>query len=114
MIVLDASALLAFALKEPGASRVGQVLNASHISTVNASEFIQKVNSRGGKGRQAFEKLTGVGLTSHEATLYDASQAASLHLVSKPYSLSLGDRFCLALAQRLGAEVYTADKAWER
>jgi PIN domain nuclease of toxin-antitoxin system len=27
--------------------------------------------------------------------------------------LSLGDRFCLALAKRLGAPAYTADKAWK-
>jgi PIN domain nuclease of toxin-antitoxin system len=27
--------------------------------------------------------------------------------------LSLGDRFCLALAKRLSAPAYTADKTWK-
>lgn len=27
--------------------------------------------------------------------------------------LSLGDRFCLALAKRLDAPAYTADRAWK-
>jgi PIN domain nuclease of toxin-antitoxin system len=35
----------------------------------------------------------------------DAERAASI-------GLSLADRLCLALGQRLGAEVWTADLAW--
>jgi ribonuclease VapC len=27
--------------------------------------------------------------------------------------LSLGDRLCMALGDRLGAEIWTADQAWE-
>jgi PIN domain nuclease of toxin-antitoxin system len=29
-------------------------------------------------------------------------------------SFSLGDRFCLAVAERLGRPAYTADRAWPR
>jgi PIN domain nuclease of toxin-antitoxin system len=28
--------------------------------------------------------------------------------------LSLGDRMCLALGQRMGAEILTADKSWAK
>ncbi len=41
-----------------------------------------------------------------------AWEAGSLRAPTASAGLSLGDRFCLALAKRLGAAAYTADKAW--
>jgi PIN domain nuclease of toxin-antitoxin system len=32
--------------------------------------------------------------------------------VTRAHGLSLGDRLCLAAAQRLKAQVHTADRAW--
>ncbi len=45
---------------------------------------------------------------------YDAlaREAGSLRAATASAGLSLGDRFCLALAKRLGVAAYTADKAW--
>ena len=40
----------------------------------------------------------------------DAERAASMWCPG--IGLSLADRLCLALGQRLGAEVWTADLAW--
>jgi PIN domain nuclease of toxin-antitoxin system len=42
-----------------------------------------------------------------------AWEAGGLHAATVATGLSLGDRFCLALAKRLGAAAYTADKAWK-
>lgn len=36
--------------------------------------------------------------------------AAALRPLTKPFGLSLGDRACLALAQRLGVPVLTSDR----
>lgn len=112
MIVFDSSALIALAQAELGARIVGQQLNIGHISCVNASEFVQKLNTYG-DGEKAFEKLEALGLTLHDVLRQDAYAAASIIQHSKPFGLSLGDRLCLALAQRLDAEVYTADQIWE-
>lgn len=112
MIVFDSSALLALARQEPGAAVVAQGLNKGHVSAVNVSEFVQKLEQYGAKGVEAFEMLEGLGLQLREVTHEDAYGAAELYEVGKPYGLSLGDRMCLALAQRLGAEVVTADKVW--
>lgn len=51
-------------------------------------------------------------MTLHEVNRSDALAAATMYGVGKPFGLSLGDRLCLALGQRLGAEVVTADVVW--
>ncbi len=112
MTVLDASALIALARQEAGALAVAQKLGSSHVSAANASEFIRKLEQYGDDGERAFEKLEQIGLTLHEIERVDAYEAAAIYRTTKPFGLSLGDRFCLALARRTGAEVYTADIAW--
>ena len=112
MIVFDSSALLALARRESGAQVVSQNLSSGHVSAVNASEFVQKLNQYGDDGERAFRALTGLGLTLHEVGWPDASAAAAIYDVGKAFGLSIGDRMCLALAQRLKADVYTADVVW--
>ena len=112
MTVFDSSALLAFARQEPGAAGVGTRVSSGHVSAVNASEFVQKLNQYGDDGVLAFLALEGLGLTLHDVDRRDALAAAAMYNLSKPFGLSLGDRLCLALAQRLGAEVVTADRVW--
>jgi ribonuclease VapC len=43
-----------------------------------------------------------------------AVASGALRPITKPLGLSLGDRVCLALAQRLALPVLTADKAWAK
>lgn len=112
MTVLDSSALLAFSRQEPGARVVGRSLSSGHVSAVNASEFIQKLEQYGDDGRRALEVLEGLGLKVQATNRADALVAAAIYKVGKPFGLSLGDRVCLALAQRLGTEVLTADEVW--
>lgn len=40
-------------------------------------------------------------------------QAGALQATTAPVELSLGDRFCLALAQRPAVPAYTAHRAWK-
>ena len=112
MTVLDSSALLAFARQEPGAQIVGLKLSSGHVNAVNASEFVQKLDQYGDDGPRALEMLESLGLHVHATERADALAAARIYRVGKPFGLSLGDRVCLALAQRLAAEVLTADTIW--
>jgi ribonuclease VapC len=58
------------------------------------------------------EDLEAVGLTIFPFNADDAAAAANLWPATLSLGLSLGDRACLALAQRLQLPVLTADKIW--
>lgn len=110
MIVLDASALLAFLQGEPGADRVEEALDDAVVGAANWSEVAQKVIARGADWGQAQALLASYGVRVEPVTQDDAERAA---LLWKPGSgLSLGDRLRLAVGQRLGTSVLTADRAW--
>lgn len=110
--VLDASAVLAFIQGEVGADTVESLLDAgAHCSTVNWSEVAQKVRAvGGGDWRVAAALVSSYGLRVEHATVEDAERAAELW--QRGAGLSLADRFCLALGERLAATVWTADTAW--
>ncbi|MBX6423471.1 type II toxin-antitoxin system VapC family toxin [Thermosulfurimonas sp. F29] len=109
--VLDASALLAFLHKEPGAEFVE--LERSVISAVNWSEVLYKCLSWGVDIQGLREDLEALGLSIEPFTLQDAELAAGLWPQTRSLGLSLGDRACLALGLRLGLPVITADRSWK-
>ena len=109
MIVLDSSALLAYLFRERGSEMVKANLAGSVIGAANWSEVLTKIEGRVARS-WADSILTAVGLVIEPVTRADAIRAADLY-EGNP-SLSLGDRLCLALAERLEAEVLTADRAW--
>lgn len=109
VVVLDSSALLACIFGEPGAREVARQLHGAHMGAANWSESLVKM--RTSLERESLSALAlQLGLVVDDVTRVDAERAAELHATSP--SLSLGDRLCLALAERLDAEVLTADKAW--
>jgi PIN domain nuclease of toxin-antitoxin system len=109
--VLDASAILAYLGGEPGGDVTEQALtDGAACSVVNWSEVAQKIRAAGGDWSVAAALLASYGLTVHDATVADAERAAARW--ARGTGLSLGDRFCLALADRLDADVLTADTAW--
>ncbi|HEX8518401.1 MAG TPA: type II toxin-antitoxin system VapC family toxin [Pseudonocardia sp.] len=110
IVVLDASAVLALLLREPGAAEVEEVLVDSAMSAVNWSEAVQVL---AGRGVPAPEALFVLGLRIEPFTLADAGTAA-LWTRGRALGLSLGDRACLALADRLDAEAWTADRIWAK
>lgn len=111
MTVLDASALLAFLLGEPGADVVENHLDADSIcSAVNWSEVVQKLWAHEKDPQPALGLLASYGL---RVVPFDQKLAEIAAILWQDHpSLSLADRSCLALAQAEEVQVITADRAW--
>jgi PIN domain nuclease of toxin-antitoxin system len=112
--VLDASAILALLLEEPGASSVTAVLDDAAVSTVNLAEVVGQYARRGipEAGIRAMLAQFSIQIVPFDEAL--AFAAGSLVPKTSSAGLSLGDRACLALARRLGAKALTADRSWSR
>ena len=111
-VVLDASALLALLLQEPGADRVKSVLDRSVLSAVNLAEVVSHYAKFGASRRdiEALLRPLPIRITAVDAALsYDAGMLRPLTL---PHGLSLGDRYCLALARREKLPALTAERRW--
>lgn len=111
MSVLDASALLAYLQGEAGADVVERILTAGAVcGAANWSEVAQKVRHRSGDWPLARALLLSYDLAVEPVRAADGERAAELW--SEAAQLSLGDRLCLALAERLDLPAVTADAAW--
>jgi ribonuclease VapC len=110
--VLDSSALLAFIHREPGAEAVDEVIGDALISSVNFAEVITKLVTRGSSFESARIALGVAEPDVIDFTRSLAEQAGGLVVRTRSKGLSLGDRACLALAQREGVPAFTADRAW--
>ena len=110
--VLDASALLAGLLNEPGADRVAAALDAAVISAVNVAEVAAGLVKNGASEHEARSALKAAAVTVVPADEELGVQAGLLRSITDRAGLSLGDRFCFALARRLGSPALTADRKW--
>lgn len=112
MTVLDASALLAYVQGEAGEAVVESALAAGDAvcGAANWSEVAQQLHARRGRWDLARALLLSFDLEIEPVTLDDAERAAELWEPRK--GLSLGDRLCLALGERLKDRILTADQAW--
>ena len=111
--VLDASALLALLLGEPGTDVVRSRLAGSLMSAVNYAEVLARTAALCGSLDEAKRRVDRQGV---EVIPLDSEQAvvvASLVPVGKPLGLSMADRCCLALGVTRHAPVLTADRAWQ-
>jgi len=111
-IVLDSSAVLAVLRKEIGHEKVLQVIARSLISVVNEAEVITVLIRKGDSVSKAMEAVRVLPYAVANLDREQASRAGALWRESKPRGLSLGDRCCLALAEREGLPVLTSDKRW--
>lgn len=117
--VLDASALLAYLHDEEGAGEVEEALaHGASLSAANWAEVLSKVADEGGDPERLVEHLEQQGLLHGGLDVVplaeeDAIRVVRLRPATRQRGLSLGDRACLALGQRLGLPVLTADRAWE-
>jgi len=111
-VVLDASAVLAVILNEPGNQRVLPFLEGGLFSTVNLAEVHTRLLQRGVPAEDAWSGISG--LQCEVCFFSDAQARIAAEVIGKtrPYGLSLGDRACLALAIEREATVYTTDRAW--
>lgn len=109
--VLDASALLAFLLGEPGADVVEERLGDGALcGAADWSEAMQKVLGAGKDWDLARALLLSYDLDLEPVTIEDAERAARRWRPGA--GLSLADRLCLALAERVDLDAWTADAAW--
>lgn len=111
-IVLDASALLAMLRDEPGGEKVADVLIGSHMCVVNVAEVTSHFVHNDMPPHEVDAMLHPLPVTLVEADAELARVAGHLRAVTSKAGLSLGDRFCLALAMREGLPAWTADRQW--
>ena len=110
--VLDASAVLGVLWREPGFEEVADALSRSLISVINEAEIIGVLMQRGETAERA---LSIVHALPYEVVGLDrqlAIRAGALWRSFKPRGLSLGDRCCLALAERTALPALTSDQRW--
>jgi ribonuclease VapC len=111
-VVLDASAILALLKSERGASKVAGVIADASVCAINQAEVISHFVHLGAPLDDVRAMLAALPYAVVAADDALAWEAGNLRAATSSAGLSLGDRFCLALAKRLGAAAYTADKAW--
>lgn len=110
--VLDASAVLAMIKAEPGWDKVASALPGAAMSSVNAAEVFAKLADWQvpREDRDKYHAILEATLVPFDGDL--ALRSAGLRPLTRSSGLSLGDRACLALAQKLGIPALTADRAW--
>ncbi len=108
--VVDASAVMALMLGEPGADVVMQIIRGSRMSAVNISECCSRGVERGARPADVMTILDAYEIDIVAFDLPFAIEAARLREPTRKQGASLGDRACLALASTLGLPVYTGDR----
>ena len=110
--VLDASALIALLVGEPGANIVAAALDGALVGSVNLAEVVSyyaKLGSDRSDIEAMLRPLPIVVVTADSELAYAAGILRPLTLAG---GLSLGDRYCLALAKREATRVLTAERRW--
>jgi ribonuclease VapC len=113
-VILDASALLAVLLGEPGAEMVIARRHGAMMSAVNYSEVLARTAELSGSLEEAKRRVDRQEITVVSLDQSTAAVAASLRAVTRVLGLSLADRCCLALALTRDMPILTADRAWQR
>ncbi|WP_170985211.1 PIN domain-containing protein [Roseomonas sp. AR75] len=107
-MILDASAILAAVLKEPGGETVMAALPASAVSAVNWLEVLARIIVGPEAGKLELSRVSVAVLPFEAAMAHGASGLLARHRGV----LSLGDCACIATAAALGRPVLTADRVW--
>ena len=110
--VADASAMLAALKNEPFGNVDPRELVGAAISAVNLCEVLSKLHDDGLSEAQAETAVSAMDLRVVPFDERQARAAARLRWVTRHAGLSLGDRACLSLGERLGCPVVTADRVW--
>jgi ribonuclease VapC len=103
---------LALLFGEPGGQLVAEAIAADAVmSAINLAE-VATVLVRNGK--DAYHLLTSVTaqVAIEDFSQQDCFAVAAMYPLVSAKGLSLGDRACLALAQRLDLPALTAERAW--
>jgi ribonuclease VapC len=109
--ILDASALLAVLLGEPGEDVVREAIDRAYIHSVNLAEVVAKLAAVGAPREEIESSLAGLQLPVEESFPQDQA-VASAWIGGDRSGLSLGDRICLTVAEWHGSCALTADRRW--
>jgi len=112
-VVLDASALLALLRGEAGAKKVEGALAGARMSVVNMAEVASHYHTLGMPDDEVDRMLRPLPIQLVPADAALAREAARLRRHTVEGGLSLGDRFCLALAKRDALPAWTANRHWK-
>jgi len=112
--VIDASAVLAAMLDEPGGDIARNALAASLICSVNLAEVAACLRAEQNDEHAVRAIVSRIAIPVVPADAALAIDAGLMRHQTAHIGLSLGDRFCLALARRTGLKVLTADRIWTR
>ena len=110
--VLDASALIAMLKEEKGAAKVAKAIASARMSAVNYAEVVSHYVFRGMPTAAIDAMLDPLPIEIVPADHAISKLAGRLRGITASAGLSLGDRYCLALAQRDGLPVWTSDTNW--
>ena len=111
--VLDASAVIALLKGERGASKVAKVVADSAVGVFNHAEVVSHFVHIGAPLEEIRIMLGALPYALVGADEVLGWEAGALRRVTARAGLSLGDRFCLALAKRMEVPAYTGDVAWK-
>ncbi len=111
-MVLDASAVIALAQREPGAEIVEAAVSSAVMNAVNAAECVV-VLGRTRSTAWAASAVASLGIEIVPCDWAVAVAAADIHAAIRARGLSLGDCICLATARNANMPVLTADRAWD-
>jgi len=113
-VVFDASALIAMLKGERGAAKVAAGIAGARVSSVNYAEVVSHFVHAGMPERQVDAMLDPLPVAIVPADKALAQIAGRLRATTADAGLSLGDRFCLALAKREGLPAWTSDQNWKK
>ena len=112
--VLDASAVLAAILEEPGADVVVEALRSgAAMSTVNVGEVAARLHQDGWSDSEVALVFDSLGIEALPFDLAAALMSGRLRPVTSRLGLGLGDRACLAAGRIEGCPVLTSDRSWQ-
>lgn len=114
MILLDASAVLAYLAEEPGSEVVQDALLSGKavMSVVNQTEVLGKLCDWGLDWPAALATFNKLAVQLEPYAAPCAEEAARLRPLTRALGLSLGDRACLATARLRKLPVLTGDRPW--
>ena len=111
--VLDASAVLAVVLEEPGADVVVEALRSgAAMSTVNVAEVAARLHQDGWSESEVALVFGTLGIEILPFGPEAALSSGRLRTATRHLGLGLGDRACLATGRIEGCPVLTSDRIW--
>jgi ribonuclease VapC len=110
--VIDSSVILADLFGEPGGDVARPAARTATISAINFAEVVSKLVVHGMPEREAIATAYDFDMDVAAVDAELAEAAGVLHGRTRSHGSSIGDAFCLALADSLGLPVLTTDRRW--